>query len=281
MYYVVKGLALTIGLNFVDPSHYAGWDGQLSACEYDAEDMTDVAKSRGFEVQKLLTKTATSENVENGISKAAKKLESGDIFLLSYSGHGGKLPDKNSDEVDQTDETWCLYDRQLVDDELNNCLGQFTKGVRILVFSDSCHSGTVTRAIAANKNIDQMNSNIDNQGKKYRFAPKNVITRTYKHNKTQYNKILANRNLKESEDKVKASVILISGCQDNQYSQDGEFNGLFTSNLLDVWKDGTFNGSYKRFHKTIIGQMPPDQTPNYYLVGTLDKKFEKQIPFTI
>ncbi|HZL24395.1 MAG TPA: hypothetical protein VFC05_13805, partial [Nitrososphaeraceae archaeon] len=63
MYYVVKGLALTIGLNFVDPSHYAGWDGQLSACEFDAEDMTDVAKSRGFEVQKLLTKAATSENV--------------------------------------------------------------------------------------------------------------------------------------------------------------------------------------------------------------------------
>jgi len=45
-------------------------------------------------VQKLLTKTATSENVENDISKAAKKLESGDIFLLSYSGHGGKLPDR-------------------------------------------------------------------------------------------------------------------------------------------------------------------------------------------
>jgi metacaspase-1 len=62
-------------------------------------------------VQKLLTKTATSENVENDISKAAKKLESGNMFLLSYSGHCGKLPDKNSDEVYQTDETWCLYDR--------------------------------------------------------------------------------------------------------------------------------------------------------------------------
>ena len=53
---MVKGLALTIGLNFVDPTHYAGWDGQLSACEYDAEDMTDVAKSRGFEVQKFTYK---------------------------------------------------------------------------------------------------------------------------------------------------------------------------------------------------------------------------------
>ena len=53
---MVKGIALTIGLNFVDPSHYAGWDGQLSACEYDAEDMTDIAKSKGFEVQKVAYK---------------------------------------------------------------------------------------------------------------------------------------------------------------------------------------------------------------------------------
>jgi len=205
---MVKGLALTIGLNFVDPKHYAGWDGQLTACEYDAEDMTDIAKIKGFEVQKFLTKTATCENVENGISKASKKLENGDIFLLSYSGHGGQLPDKNSDELDRTDETWCLYDRQFVDDELNNCLAQFTKGVRVLVFSDSCHSGTVTRAIAANKNIDQFNSNIDIQDRKYRFAPKNVIARTYKQNKSHYDKVLANRNLKESDDKVKASVFL-------------------------------------------------------------------------
>ena len=42
-----------------------------------------------------------------------------------------------------------------------------------------------------------------------------------------------------------------------------EFNGLFISNLLDVWKEGTFKGSYKRFHKSIIGQIPADQTPQY------------------
>ena len=53
---MVKGLSLTIGLNFVDPTHYAGWDGQLSACEFDAEDMTDIAKSKGFEVRKVTYK---------------------------------------------------------------------------------------------------------------------------------------------------------------------------------------------------------------------------------
>ena len=30
---MAKGLALTIGLNSVDPKKYAGWDGGLIACE--------------------------------------------------------------------------------------------------------------------------------------------------------------------------------------------------------------------------------------------------------
>jgi hypothetical protein len=35
---------------------------------------------------------------------------------------------------------------QLIDDELCLELSRFAKGVRVLVLSDSCHSGTVTRA---------------------------------------------------------------------------------------------------------------------------------------
>ncbi len=37
-----KGYALTVGLNSVDPDHYAGWPGTLVACEADARDMAAV-----------------------------------------------------------------------------------------------------------------------------------------------------------------------------------------------------------------------------------------------
>ena len=57
--------------------------------------------------------------------------------MLSYSGHGGQLPDLNDDEPDQEDETWCLYDGQVVDDELSELYSHFKQGVRILVLSDS------------------------------------------------------------------------------------------------------------------------------------------------
>jgi hypothetical protein len=75
-------------------------------------------------------------------------LESGDFFWLTYSGHGGQVSDTNSDdETDEKDETWVLYDRQLVDLELYALWGEFKPGVRIFVLSDSCHSGSVTRDI--------------------------------------------------------------------------------------------------------------------------------------
>ena len=59
------------------------------------------------------------------------------------------MPDTSGEEVDRQDETWCLWDGQLIDDELYLELSRFAAGVRVLVLSDSCHSGTVTRAAPA------------------------------------------------------------------------------------------------------------------------------------
>lgn len=275
------GQALALGLNSVDPKHYGGWSGELNACEADAEDMTSIGKSRGFKVTTLLTKEATRERVIKTIRKASRTLKSGDIFMLSYSGHGGQLPDRNEDEADAMDETWCLYDGELVDDEMYSLYGGFAPGVRILVFSDSCHSGSVTKVAYYQNKMNMRTSNLDMHEVKYRFMPSDVARRTYRLNKDFYDNILKKTDLKEVEDKVKASVLLISGCQDNQLSQDGDFNGLFTSQLLAVWKDGTFKGTYRRLQKDIVKRMPPDQTPNYYVVGQKDTRFERQQPFTV
>lgn len=278
---MAKGLALTMGLNLVDPKHYGGWSGELSACEADAEDMASIAKSKRFEVKTLLTKVATRTQVTRSILNAAKKLKSGDIFMLSYSGHGGQLPDLNNDEPDAQDETWCLYDGELVDDELYALFGRFARGVRILVFSDSCHSGTIVKIAYYQGTAAVRSSGIGSQAVRYRFMPPDVALRTYRNNRKFYDKLLKNIKLREAKAAVKASVLLISGCQDNQLSSDGDFNGLFTAQLLRVWKNGTFKGNYKGFHKAILRRMPPDQTPNYFWAGQQDVTFETQRPFTI
>ena len=140
-----KALSLHIGLNGVDPAAYEGWDGPLAACEFDAKDMAAIARGKGMKPTVLLTKKATRAAFLAHTRMAVKSLKSGDFFFLSYSGHGGQVPDTNHDEADKKDETWCLYDGQLIDDELYFELSRFAAGVRILVLSDSCHSGTITR----------------------------------------------------------------------------------------------------------------------------------------
>lgn len=276
-----KGMALTLGLNAVDPKHYDGWEGVLNACEADAADMADIAKSREFLTKTLLTKEVTRDRLIDALSDAASSLQAGDIFMLSYSGHGGQLPDLNNDEDDFQDETWCLFDGQIVDDELYALYAKFAAGVRILVFSDSCHSGTVVKAAYYHGTMNARSSALGATAIRYRAMPREAALRTYRSNKSFYDKILKKADLPDAEEAVKASVLLISGCQDNQYSMDGDFNGLFTANLLRTWDEGRFKKGYKSFHKAIVKTMPPDQTPNFFWTGKYDKAFEKQIPFTI
>jgi metacaspase-1 len=278
---MAKGMALTIGLNSVDPKHYGGWSGDLNACEADARDMAEIVKSMKFKISTLLTKSATRKNVASKISGAAKALKAGDIFMLSYSGHGGQLPDINSDETDAEDETWCLYDGELIDDELYDLFSRFKLGVRILVFSDSCHSGTVVKMAYYQGAGNARASVSGSAGTRYRNMPPDVALRAYRNNKAFYDKILRNPKIREAPEKVKASVLLISGCQDNQLSSDGDFNGLFTAQLLKVWRNGTFKGAYRKFHKDIVKRMPPDQTPNYFRAGKTNTAFEAQKPFAI
>jgi hypothetical protein len=275
---MANGIALTIGLNAVDPKHYAGWSGDLVACEADAKDMANIAKSKKFQVETLLTKEATRDKVKGMISKVAKDLKSGDIFMLSYSGHGGQLPDLNNEDLDERDETWCLFDGQLVDDELNSMFAEFSEGVRILIFSDSCHSGTVSKALDSYGRPNPLTAS-SGAPLRQKCMPREYLGAVYRENQAFYDKILKKPAVNEED--IKASALLISGCQDNQFSMDGEKNGLFTSQLLAVWKDGKYSRSYKYFHRDIVNRMPREQTPNYYPTGVRNYKFESQKPFTI
>jgi hypothetical protein len=272
---MAKGIALHIGLNSVDPKHYQGWSGPLTACEADACDMADLADAQGFSAAKLLTRKATRAAVLRAIADAARRLKPGDIFFLTYSGHGGQVPDLNGDEPDGKDETWCLYDGQLIDDELYSSWGAFAAGVRIFLLSDSCHSGTMSKAMHYAAKSREHGSPV------YRAMPDEIALRAYQNNKKFYDPILKRRELAKALGSVKASVLLISGCQDNQFSQDGTFNGLFTGTLKAVWNGGTFAGSYRRFHTAIAARMPPDQTPKLSLVGAANAAFVAQRPFTV
>ena len=275
------GRALAIGLNSVDPGHYAGWSGNLNACEADALSMAAIAGNRGFdEVNTLITRSATREQVQNEIRAAAEDLQSGDLFMLSYSGHGGQLPDMNDDEPDAMDETWCLYDGEMIDDEVYGLLANFVENVRVLVLSDSCHSGSVVKEAYFAGTMSTRGQTPSSPTPTYRAMSPDAALQTYRLNSDFYQQIQSS-TLRSERDSVAASVLLISGCQDNQLSADGIFNGLFTGQMLQVWKQGLFDGPYEKFHREIVRRMPPDQTPNYFRAGQIALDFEAQQPFTV
>src|SRR5262245_24718220 len=115
---IAKGIAVTIGLNEVDPKHYGG-PMRLRGCVNDANDISEIAAHRGFDCKETaLNAKATRMAVTSAIEGAANSLKAGDIFLLHYSGHGGWVKDDDGDEGDGRDETWCLYDGMMLDDEL-------------------------------------------------------------------------------------------------------------------------------------------------------------------
>ena len=290
---MARAMSLHIGLNAVDPKAYEGWSGPLAACELDANDMTAIAKSRGMAPTTLLTKAGTRKAALAGIRKAAAALKKDDLFLLTYSGHGGQVPDTSGDEDDKQDETWCLYDGQLIDDELYFELAQFAAGVRVLVLSDSCHSGSVTR--------DRPPPPVP--GQRPKLMPAAVAMRVYTEHKAFYDKLQRDVAEAAGSDKTvdpdtalaqvaasprltaivknfKPSVVLVSGCQDNQTSMDGDHNGAFTEQLLKAWNHGAFKGNYANLHARVKAGLPASQSPNLFTLGKAGV-FLTQAPFTV
>ncbi|WP_316224881.1 MULTISPECIES: caspase family protein [unclassified Bradyrhizobium] len=289
----VQAVSVHIGLNAVDSKHYGGWSGDLVACESDAQDMAAIARAAGMNPTLLLTKQASRANVLEAVRAASKALRSGDLLFVSYSGHGGQIPDVTGEEEDKLDETWCLYDGELIDDEVFLELSRFSPNVRILVLSDSCHSGTVVRARVP-EGVPVGRS---------KMMPPTIAMRTYREHQAFYDKlqldaakaagkasvptpdsalarVAVSKRLTAIANECKACVILISGCQDNQTSMDGDHNGAFTEQLLQVWNQGAFKGNYAQFHAAIKARMPRTQVPNLFTLGPVGK-FLTESPFSL
>lgn len=286
-----RGISLHVGLNTVDPRHYDGWDGRLAACEADALSMEALAGSEGFETQRLLTPDATRSNVVEQIKRAASELDGGEMFLLTVSGHGGRIPDFNQDEDhdgdEKMDETLCLYDFQLADDELYMLWSEFRAGVRVLVVPDTCHSGSMIKfgpAAPATLFGHEMTLPAG-----VRAMPLWVEDRVWRANEGAYRDASRSYSaLKESvltnplSTPVKASVLNFGACKDEQFAMDGPQNGAFTAALLRVWNEGRFRGDYRAFRTAIDTQIgSASQTPQLFERLVREPNFVHDRPFTL
>ena len=308
------GVSLHVGLNTVDPAVYSGWDGRLVACENDARAMELLARRQGFETTTLLSRAATHDAVVGGIEAAADRLWAGDTFLWTLSGHGTQLPDYNGDEAgvkdgDLSDESFCLYDGEIIDDELFSLWRGFRKGVRVVFVADTCHSGGGIRKvptfsggldvesidagrtlpIALRLAADRARLEMAGPVRRSRQMPASVraqvilehepelvdYARKFKH----VNEAILSSPLTSDLD---ASVLQIGGCQENETASDGDEYGAFTAALLRVWGDGQFQGDYEAFYNAIRTDMRGEgQTPLLRTWPENDRTIRRQRPLAI
>jgi hypothetical protein len=362
----VKGggrtMSVHIGLNRVDPAKYGGWDGRLSGCERDAQTMTDIAQAEGFAFRQLLSPQATSVNILQEIRRAAQTLRAGGTFLLTYAGHGGQVADPSGDEeTDELDETWVAYDRQILDDELEQAFAEFESGVDIVVCSDSCHSGSMYRLLPPGLDLHEATGTertlqrqyaelkssfyrnltlprpgpgdppfagfpvpsatreglgqdrelmlvgvreqamVDDNGRPAPvFAPApvstdrglNIIDGVYatRNLPQDYNEVVNNLQREvlarakiraRSRDPVRARGVLLSGCMDNQLSQEVGGAGVFTTALNRVWSNNQFRGTYFELMDQVLPSMGPTQSPQLSTFGNDALTLAAKTPFDV
>jgi hypothetical protein len=292
-----KGISLHIGLNHVDATAYGGWDGALAGSIHDAHDMAMLATAEGYRTQLLTDRQATASAVLTAIRTAGGKLRPGDVFLLSYAGHGGQLTEANSDEdePDGFDETWVCWDRQLLDDEVYAALASFARDVRVIVVADTSHSGTNARSPLAPsppvrtpegarraRIIPAAVGNAD------QFRRRGLYQRLRRSSRAEIRRAMARQRaltrrqagLRKPTGCLSARAVLLTACQDNEVAYDGPGNGAFTHALLTVWASGHFDGTYRDFVSAIRARLSA-QTPTYLSIGRGASGWEASRPFTI
>ena len=131
--------AVVVGLNRVDPVIYYGWSGALADCEVDADIFSFMAEAHGLKAAVLKTKRATRDAVFGAIRMAAAGLGTNDLLFVAHSSHGGQVEDTSGDEADGMDETICLFDANVPDDQVFDLVCSLPP-CRIFLISDSCHS---------------------------------------------------------------------------------------------------------------------------------------------
>lgn len=70
------------------------------------------------------------------------------------------------------------------------------------------------------------------------------------------------------QQRLNCAVISFSACQDSQTTPSGSIYSLFTANIVNVLKDGSFEGSCRNFHVQLTNRSPDSSTPALNTYGS-------------
>lgn len=289
-----RGISLHVGVNKASSAFPTA--ATLQGCENDAREMERIAIANHFEPHDvLLGSEATYARVTTKIRSAAAQLEKGDFFFFSFAGHGFQKVDTidNRDESDGLDETLLLFDVELFDDVLRKDLWpRFKAGVRILMVSDSCHSGSVFLKLGERTNSNVRSIALEEEfttGEEFPvLTPDKLVARTISHttarrHRAEYNEFYQSALLPLLSPPINASLLLLAACEDFARTGDALPNGIYTAALLKVLRD-LEPANYDDLVNKIRQQFEMDgraQRPVIDTAGPDDPAFRGQKPFRI
>jgi hypothetical protein len=243
--------AVLVGIN-----RYRIPGADLRGCVPDVKNMANLLRRQfGFEAGDLSMLTdfaATKRAIQKAITGLIRGARRGDVLLVHFSGHGSNVPDDNGDEADNRDEILCPTDLDwyapLRDDWLRATFDKLRAGVSLTVITDSCHSGTVTRAIAP-PDAPMLERYLPSpwdlvaveSGRRLRGATRATLHRSP-------------AAARRKRDVAPADIpeVLVSGCRADQTSADaaiaGGYHGALTYHLVEALTEAGPSVTYRELH---------------------------------
>jgi hypothetical protein len=225
--------AVCIGIN-----NYPGTSNDLAGCVNDAKDWAALLQGYGFETSLILDAQATRQTVKAALSGLVNSAGAGDVIVFTYSGHGTQVVDLSSDEPDSYDEAIYVYDGTVLDDDLRAIIKNINLQATLVIISDSCFSGTVTRIVP--------------EAGRPRFIPPAAAP------------VRATVRQRFLLPEAEMPEILLTGCTDQEYSYDAEIdgrpNGAMTAMALKVIRQNPA-ATYRQFYASLRTLLPSSQYP--------------------
>lgn len=246
--------ALCVGIN-----DYPVDGSDLAGCVNDARGWADLL-TRRFDfprssVRVVTDRQATKKRILDELGKLLAGAAADDVLVFTNSSHGSYIPDTDKDEPDRYDETLCPYDvheGQITDDDLRGLLAEIPKGVRFTMVSDSCHSGSLTRARLA----DVAPGVRFRDQRRVRFLNPALVRAT---------RVLPNPRRAKPRGRIGLTQgtmrhVLLSGCEDDEFSYDAligsKFHGAMTYHALKAIRAARYRITPTQLAKDLNAMLP-------------------------
>jgi uncharacterized caspase-like protein len=255
----IRRLALVVGVGKYKSKDIQQLTGPANDVRAFSKALVDIYGFPRENICTLLDEKATVAGFESAWQKAlVDRAQAGDVAVFYFSGHGSQADDENGDEPSGMDQTLVFHDSRTgkVDDELDDRINQLleqlhTKTPNVVVVSDSCNSGSVTRAAGVGGAIA-------------RLAPPRKLGKPASGFQAGVGKSWVPASL--------PGLVALTAAADGTSALEIGGHGVFTEALLQVLGQPSASLTYAQVARQVVGLVAARSPQLPYFQGKLDRE---------